>query len=222
MGTSDTLDTDGIQIIVSDEIRVLVTGSKLLNRQGVARMLEQQDDIEVVAVADVDGALSRVGQTDAHVVVVLYDDASQLGLCRRLSIRRPPVGVVVADSFRSVRDFEACRAAGATGFVRTDSPGAVTDAVRTVAAGREFRDPRIPDEPPDLYGLTDRELEVLSCFRPGCSNRDIAKQLHISEDTVKYHLKGIYGKLQIHSREELLVIALEEGILEYQSPGRDT
>lgn len=224
METSDTVDTDDIKIVVGDEIRVLVTGTKMAGREGVARMLETQDavDVDVVAVVDVGDALSEVGQTGAHVAVIRQDEATQLELCRQLTVREPPVGVVVADSFRSVQDFAEYREAGARGFVRADPPVAVTDAVRVVAAGREFRDPLIPDEPPNPHDLTDREMEVLSHLLPGCSNRDIAEQLHISEDTVKYHLKHIYGKLGVHSRDEAIAIALQEGIVEYRSPRRDT
>lgn len=222
METSDTVDTDDIKIVVGDEIRVLVTSSEVVGRRAVAWTLAEQDDIDVVGVVDVTDALSEVGQTGSHVAVVVHDDVPQFDLCRRLSLHRPPVGVVVADSFRSVHDLEEYREAGARGFVRADPPVAVTDAVRAVAAGREFRDPLIPDEPPNPYDLTDREMEVLSRLLPGCSNRDIAEQLHISEDTVKYHLKHIYGKLGVHSRDEAIAIALQEGIVEYRSPRRDT
>ncbi len=226
MGTSGTVeaDHDDATVVVGDAVRLLVTGGDTLERDALARVLDGQDGLDVVAVARRDdGPLARVAACSPHVAVVLYDDASDLDLCRRLSIRRPRVGVVMADSFRSVRDFEACQEAGARGFVHRDSPvGTLTDAVRAVAAGGSFHDPQIPNESPNPYGLTDQEMEVLCRLRPGCSNSDIADQLHISVDTVKYHLKGIYGKFQVHSRDEAMAIAAQEGIVAYRSPRRDT
>lgn len=62
--------------------------------------------------------------------------------------------------------------------------------------------------------LTDRELEVLKLVATGMNNRDIAKELFISENTVKNHVRNILEKLQLHSRMEAVVYAMREKILE--------
>lgn len=215
MGTSGTVEAGGATVVVDGAVRLLVAGGDTLERDALARALDEQDGLNVVAVARRDdGALARVAAHCPHVAVVLYDEASDLDLCRRLSIRRPRVGVVMADSFRSVRDFEVCQEVGAQGFVHRDSPvETLTDAVRAVAAGGSFHDPHIPDEAPDGYGLTDREFDVLRALDFGRSRRKMAVQLGISEHGVKFHLSSIYRKLGVGSRGEALAVALHEGLV---------
>ena len=74
---------------------------------------------------------------------------------------------------------------------------------------------RATDERPPMPSprLTDREMEVLRLVAQGLNNRDIAKQLYISENTVKNHIRNIHEKLQVHSRMEAVVRAVREGVL---------
>ena len=67
-----------------------------------------------------------------------------------------------------------------------------------------------------LYGLTPREFEILRCIVAGCSNRDIAKQFTISEETVKRHLSNIFDKTGVSTRLELAVFAISHKIVELE------
>jgi two-component system NarL family response regulator len=129
--------------------------------------------------------------------------------------------------------FEAIRA-GASGYLLKDIPyDEVADVVRAVHGGQSLINPsmaaklltefaalakhegeeRTQQVPPPK--LTDREMEVLRLVARGMNNRDIAKELFISENTVKNHVRNILEKLQIHSRMEAVMIAVREKLIEF-------
>lgn len=126
--------------------------------------------------------------------------------------------------------YEAIKA-GATGYLLKEiSTDEVATAIRAVADGQSQISPsmaaklltefksmiqqRSDDRMLPAPRLTDRELEVLKLVATGLNNRDIAKQLFISENTVKNHVRNILEKLQLHSRMEAVVYAMREKILE--------
>jgi two-component system NarL family response regulator len=130
--------------------------------------------------------------------------------------------------------FEAIRA-GASGYLLKDIPlDEVADVVRAVHGGQSLINPsmaaklltefaalakRDGDERPEQQvpapKLTDREMQVLKLVAKGMNNRDIAKELFISENTVKNHVRNILEKLQIHSRMEAVMIAVREKLIEF-------
>ena len=129
--------------------------------------------------------------------------------------------------------FEAIRS-GASGYLLKDIPlDEVADAVRAVYGGQSLINPSMAgklltefatlardqeEERPQQVPapkLTDREMEVLKLVARGMNNRDIAKDLFISENTVKNHVRNILEKLQIHSRMEAVMIAVREKLIEF-------
>jgi len=130
--------------------------------------------------------------------------------------------------------FGAIRA-GASGYLLKDIPlDEVADVVRAVHGGQSLINPsmaaklltefaalakRDGEEPPEQQvpapKLTDREMQVLKLVAKGMNNRDIAKELFISENTVKNHVRNILEKLQIHSRMEAVMIAVREKLIEF-------
>lgn len=210
------LEPDDAVIVIDDVIRVLVTGGGSMDRGAYAAALEREPDVHVVAkVCQDEDPLSRLARDAPDVALVLFDGHFQVDLCRRLSIHDPPVGVILADSFRSALDFAPYRKADVRGLVHRDSPMPVLlDAVRTVAAGGEFCDESIPDRPEDPYDLTDRELEVLSLLNFRLTNPDIASRLYVSQNTVKDHLQNIYTKLDVHNREDAREVAVHAGLIQ--------
>jgi two-component system NarL family response regulator len=131
--------------------------------------------------------------------------------------------------------FEAIRA-GASGYLLKDIPyDEVADVVRAVHGGQSLINPSMAaklltefaalakhdgdgEEPTQQVPppkLTDREMEVLRLVARGMNNRDIAKELFISENTVKNHVRNILEKLQIHSRMEAVMIAVREKLIEF-------
>jgi two-component system NarL family response regulator len=131
--------------------------------------------------------------------------------------------------------FEAIRA-GASGYLLKDIPlDEVAEAVRAVHGGQSLINPSMAgkllsefatlakrdDEEEERVQhvaapkLTDREMEVLKLVARGMNNRDIAKELFISENTVKNHVRNILEKLQIHSRMEAVMIAVRQKLIEF-------
>lgn len=128
--------------------------------------------------------------------------------------------------------FEAIRA-GASGYLLKDIPlDQVAEAVRAVHGGQSLISPpmagkllsefaalakRAADDRPEQVPapkLTDREMQVLKLVARGMNNRDIAKELFISDNTVKNHVRNILEKLQIHSRMEAVMVAVREKLIE--------
>jgi len=130
--------------------------------------------------------------------------------------------------------FEAIRA-GASGYLLKDIPlDEVAEAVRAVHGGQSLINPSMAGKlltefatlanrdsaddrtaPVAAPKLTDREMEVLKLVARGMNNRDIAKELFISENTVKNHVRNILEKLQIHSRMEAVMIAVRQKLIEF-------
>jgi two-component system NarL family response regulator len=129
--------------------------------------------------------------------------------------------------------FEAIRA-GASGYLLKDIPyDEVADVVRAVHGGQSLINPSMaakllaefaamasrdgtePAEQVPAPRLTEREIQVLKLVARGMNNRDIAKELFISENTVKNHVRNILEKLQIHSRMEAVMIAVRENLIEF-------
>jgi two-component system NarL family response regulator len=130
--------------------------------------------------------------------------------------------------------FEAIRA-GASGYLLKDIPlDEVADTVRAVHGGQSLINPSMagklltefatlakrdddidPTQEVPAPRLTDREMQVLKLVARGMNNRDIAKELFISENTVKNHVRNILEKLQIHSRMEAVMVAVREKLIEF-------
>jgi len=224
---------------VPDEIRVLVVDDHALFRRGLEMVLTEEPDIELVGEAS-DGAEAVEKAGEALPDVVLMDirmpKSSGIEACRAMKEVSPSAKIVMLTISDEEEDlFEAIRA-GASGYLLKDIPyDEVADVVRAVHGGQSLINPsmaaklltefaalakhdgdgeeRTQQVPPPK--LTDREMEVLRLVARGMNNRDIAKELFISENTVKNHVRNILEKLQIHSRMEAVMIAVREKLIEF-------
>jgi two-component system NarL family response regulator len=160
---------------------------------------------------------------------------SGIEACRATKEVAPSAKIVILTISDEEEDlFEAIRA-GASGYLLKDIPlDEVADVVRAVHGGQSLINPsmagklltefaalakreeteRAAEQVP-APKLTDREIEVLQLVARGMNNRDIAKELFISENTVKNHVRNILEKLQIHSRMEAVMIAVRENLIEF-------
>jgi two-component system, NarL family, response regulator LiaR len=210
-------------------IRVLIADDHAVVRQGLKTFLELQDDIEVVAdVADGEAAVAAVEREAPDVVLMdlVMPGVDGVEAIRRIREGRPQARVLVLSSFLDdERLFPAVRA-GAAGYLLKDvEPRELVKAIRTVHGGEALLHPavaaRLMDEfaagaaqEPSVDGLTEREREVLTLIARGLPNKLIARDLSISEKTVKAHVSSILGKLGVSDRTQAALYAVRSGLVE--------
>lgn len=201
-------------------VRILVVDDHPVLRAGVVAMIANHADMAVVGEAG-DGAeaLDRFRALRPDVVVMDLQMPGTNGIDATLAIRAeaPSAKILVLTTFAG--DTQAVRAlrAGASGYLLKNSIRTqIVDAIRDVHAGKRHIDPAVAeqialyvaDEP-----LTDRELAVLECVAAGQSNRAVAIELGLAEETVKSHLKNIFQKLDVTDRIRAVTVAAQRGIL---------
>ena len=210
-------------------IRVLVADDQSMVRAGFRMLLSGEDDIEVVAEAS--NGLEAVAQAARfHPSVVLMDirmpQLDGLEATRRILATDDNARILILTTFDlDEYVYEALRS-GASGFVlKDDPPEQLIAAIRVVAAGEALLSPAItkrvikqfarmprPEPPRQLDELTERELEVFRLIAAGLSNAEIARELYISDTTVKTHITHILMKLNLRDRVQAVVLAHETGL----------
>jgi DNA-binding NarL/FixJ family response regulator len=208
---------------VSESIRVLIVDDHPVVRDGLRGVLEGEPDLEVVGEAG-DGAEALVRARATSVDVVLMDLRMPVmgGLEAIGELRRtcPDVRVLVLTTYDTDRDVLPAVEAGATGYLLKDTPREeLLRAVRAAYRGEAVLSPsvagrlmgRVREPAPDA--LSARELEVLRLVAAGSTNRETAKQLFISEATVKTHLLHIYAKLEVRDRASAVAAGYQRGLL---------
>ncbi len=208
----------------------LIAAREPLIRFGIRKLLETQECLNVIAEApSISEAASMVEKLKPDLLLLDFSTfEGGLRAIRDLTFIRPSTcTIVIVRSAENNRTSEAL-ASGARGVIPRGSPTEILlDCVRTVLAGRCWSGektvpalaegkPQFPLPPPrrrtpNGYGLTPRELDVIGTILNGCSNKDVGKQFSISERTVKHHLSNIFQKLEVSSRLELAVFALNHG-----------
>jgi DNA-binding NarL/FixJ family response regulator len=217
-----------------EPIRVLVVDDHALFRRGLQMVLEQEPDIDVVGEAS-DGTEAVTVAGDKLPDVVLMDvrmpRRGGIDACTAIKDVVPSAKIIMLTISDEEADlYEAVRA-GAMGYLLKEiSIEEVASAIRAVHGGQSLISPSMASKLLTEFAaiskrseerqqvptprLTDREMEVLKLVARGLNNRDIAKELFISENTVKNHIRNILEKLQLHSRMEAVVYAVREKLLE--------
>lgn len=204
-------------------MRVLIADDHPLVRDALARTLRcVQPEAEVLEAADFASAL-RVLQTDAPKLALV--DLHMPGMervdgVRRLRLLCPGVPLVVASGEDDPAVIRAALAAGAVGFLpKAESPDVLQQALRLVLGGGTYTPPQaLADlQPgaaprPDASGLTPRQTDVLRCLMRGQPNKLIARELGLTEGTVKIHIAAILRVLQARNRTEAVVVARNLGL----------
>jgi DNA-binding NarL/FixJ family response regulator len=195
-------------------------------------VLESEEGIELVGEAeDGDEAITAAEQLAPDVILmdVRMPRMGGIEATRRLSASMPSSKIIMLTVSDEEADLYEAVKSGAAGYLLKDSSiEEVAQAVRVVAEGQslispsmavklidEFKQMSRPerDHVPGLR-LTERELEVLRLVAKSMNNREIAKELFISENTVKNHVRNILEKLQLHSRMEAVMYAVKEKLLD--------
>jgi DNA-binding NarL/FixJ family response regulator len=216
-------------------VRVLIVDDQALVRTGFRMILEAEEDIEVVGEAG-DGieAITEARRLEPDVVLmdVRMPELDGIEATRRLLANggAGDTKVVMLTTFdMDEYVFDALRA-GASGFLLKDvPPERLIDGIRAVANGDALLAPSITrrlieefvrsgpatsSPPPALDELTVRELEVLQLIARGLSNAEIAKELFVSETTVKTHVAHVLMKLGLRDRVQAVVLAYEAGVVQ--------
>jgi DNA-binding NarL/FixJ family response regulator len=224
-------------------IGVLVVDDQSMVREGFAALLGAQPDIEVLGTAGdgqeaVDTVRKLAAQHRAPDVVLMDVRMPRLDgieATKVLLAEEPAPKVLVLTTFDLDDHIYAALRAGASGFLLKHAPAAeLLHAVRVVAAGEALLAPEVTqrliahylatgpvadeaDRPAALAALTPRETEVLRLVGRGLSNREIAEELFVVEQTAKTHVSRVFAKLGLRDRAQAVVLAYETGLVK---PGR--
>jgi two-component system response regulator NreC len=207
--------------------RILLADDHSVVRHGFQRILEAQEDMEVVGEAS-NGreAVDKAEQLQPDVIImdVTMPELNGIEATRRIAEIAPRARVLALSMHRDSVYVREILRAGARGYLLKDSGEAdFIAAVRAVARGEGFLSPSVSDavlsdyrkhvtNPIDL--LTSREREVLQLVAEGKSNKEIATALHLSVYTVEAHRGKIMEKLNLHSASELVRFAIRNGIID--------
>lgn len=210
-------------------VRILVVDDHPLFRDGVRTALSGEADLEVVAEAhDVASALARVADDPPDVVLMDLNlpDASGIEATRAVLAEHPSVRVLVMTMSQDDDAVVAAMRAGARGYVvKGTGRRDLVDSVRTVAAGGAVFSPEVADRLAGYFTglaavpgreafpqLTEREREVLELLARGLDNRGIARELFLSDKTVRNHVSNVLAKLEVESRAEAVLRARNAGL----------
>jgi DNA-binding NarL/FixJ family response regulator len=216
-------------------IRVLVADDQSMVRAGFRMLLSGEPDIDVVAEAS-NGleAVDKAARFDPTVVLmdIRMPELDGLEATRRILSADADARVLILTTFDlDEYIYEALRA-GASGFVlKDDPPEQLLAAIRTIAQGDALLSPAVTKRvieqftrtsratpPKALDELTERELDVFRLIARGLSNAEIARELYISDTTVKTHITHILQKLDLRDRVQAVVLAHEIGLHDVVQP----
>jgi DNA-binding NarL/FixJ family response regulator len=209
-------------------IRVLIVDDHGVVRRGLRGFLDLLDDIEVVGEAEngrqaVD--LAARLQPDVVLMDLLMPELDGLGAITAIKATQPDIEIVALTSFIEEEKVTTALEAGASGYLLKDADAdEVASAVRAAHQGEVHLDPAVTrllaqrmrarkTAPEPVEPLTDRELEVLGLLGKGSSNKEIATALTITERTARTHVSNILGKLDLSSRTQAALYAVERGLV---------
>jgi two-component system NarL family response regulator len=215
-----------------EPIRVAVVDDQELFRRGLTMLLGVEDDIDVVGEAGDGIAATELAATavpDVILMDVRMPKRSGIEACVAIKEAAPTARIIMLTVSDEEADLYDAVKNGASGYLLKDSSiDEVAQAIRVVADGQSLISPSMAIKLLDEFKqmsrsdrqqvptprLTERELEVLKLVAQGLNNREIAKRLFISENTVKNHVRNILEKLQLHSRMEAVMYAVREKLLD--------
>jgi DNA-binding NarL/FixJ family response regulator len=204
-------------------IRVLLADDHGVIRDGLGRLIEGLDDVELVGMA-ADGAeaVELCAQANPDVVLMDLDMPVLDGIeaTKRIRAEHPDTNVLVLTAFSDRPRIMGALEAGACGYLLKDVEASeVAEGIRAAARGESPLDPRAArtvldarSEPDPLANLSAREREVLELLVEGLPNKLIARRLEISEKTVKSHLTRIFRELGVTDRTQAALWAERQGL----------
>jgi len=212
-----------------ESIRVLIVDDHPIVRQGLATVLDQQEDLIVVGQA-VDGVDAVAQAQELLPDIILMDlqmpQMDGVEAIRRIIGERTGSRIIILTTYATDEYIFSGIEAGAQDYRLKDSPpDEVVTAIRTVHQGDSMIQPRVASRLLDRLGqlshahppetlLSVREIEVLQAMATGAANKEIANQLQIGQSTVKTHIVRIFNKLGVNGRLEAVSEGVKKGIIE--------
>lgn len=210
-------------------VSVLVVDDHPVVRMGVSMLIVPESGLEVVgeasSCAEAWDMLLRL-RPDVIVGDLMLEDGTACDLMQKMQTEGIAGQVIVYTAHADEAHVVEALRAGASGYIiKGSTPQRLIDAIRTVAHGDSYLDPTIASRVMGRVGrtqerrsshsreLTKREATVLSSLTQGMCNKDIAQELFITERTVKYHIKGLFTKLRVKNRTQVVRAAIEQGLI---------
>jgi DNA-binding NarL/FixJ family response regulator len=210
-------------VVATRTIRVLCVDDHRLMREGVARIVDVQPDMKVIAEAsNGEHAVSQflASRPDVTLMDLQLPVTSGAEATRRIRQLDGAARIIVLTMYRGDEDIHRAFEAGAMGYVMKDTiSDDLIHVIREVHAGHRVVTPEIQqalDEHARLPSLSLREGQVLELMAEGMRNKEIAAALGISGDTVGMHVKNVYTKLNVHDRTAAVTTAIRRGIIRIQ------
>jgi two-component system, NarL family, response regulator len=202
------------------EIRILIVDDHFLVRIGLLTSLKMDPELKVIAEASTVRQaveLYREHRPDVVLMDLRLPDASGIEATAKLKKEFTTAKVIIVSSYDAEEDIYRSFQAGAKGYLlKNVLSEELFRAIRMVHGGQQYTPPHIvrtlSDHNPDSE-LTPREMEVLQLLIKGLSNKEIGDVLGCTENTAKFHVKNILGKLEVNDRTEAATAAFHRGIL---------
>ena len=215
--------------MTTDRIRLMVVDDHEVVRTGLKAILEPENDIDVVAEAASAQEAARMADTfepDVILMDVRMEGMNGIEACRIIKSAHPNINVLMLTSFAEDEAVTSAIMAGASGFLLKNVNRAdLLKAIRAVSKGQSLLDPSFTKSVMDKFAnllesekdraldaISSREREVLSLIAQGMTNRQIAEELVISENTARNHVSRILDKLGLARRSEAAVFAAQHGL----------
>ena len=218
------------------KIRVLIVDDHQIVRDGIRRLLKDEDDIELIG--SVGSGMEvldfiKCNQPDILITDLSMPNMSGIELTSRLMKLSPDIKVLILSMFNNEEYIVSAIQAGAKGYLpKQDSTTEILlEAIRTISNGDEFYSPSISKivlksfinkvknasvgDVSKKHQLTSREMEILKLYVEGCTNNEIAEKLNLSVFTIKTHKNNIMQKYNFKSTVEMIKFALRNNIVEW-------
>jgi DNA-binding NarL/FixJ family response regulator len=201
-------------------IRVLVADDHPVVRTGLAAVIAEEPDLELVAQAEngeLAVALFRAHQPDVVLMDLRMPVMDGVAAIRAITSEFPTARILALTTYEGDADIRRALDAGARGYLLKDMLlTEVITAVRAVRRGERVIPIAVATrlaEFPERSELTERELEVLQLVARGLSNKEVARAIGRTDETVKIHLKNMFAKLGVADRTEAVTVALTRGLI---------